>query len=70
MIDINIPFTAELDKIPSEDGTVEHLVPDVAGFLHSIDTFKEPPHPVMLAQSLETEGLLHEHSLIRQEYAV
>ncbi len=47
--DINIPFIAELDEILSEDATIECFVLDAASLFHAIDTFKKPPHPIVLA---------------------
>ena len=61
------PFTAEMHKVLSEDGTVESLILDMAGLLYAVDAFKEPLHPVMFAQSLKTGWLFYEHGFVRWE---
>jgi hypothetical protein len=65
--DIHTPFAAKTDKVPSKDGAVESLIPDMAGLLHAVDAFEEPPHPVMFARGLKTGWLFYEHGFVRWE---
>ena len=64
---IHTPLAAEAHKVPSQDGTVKSLIPDMAGLFYAVDAVEEPPHPVMFAWSLETGGLFHEHGFIGWE---
>ncbi len=67
---VDIPFTTKVNKIPPQDGTVERLVPHLAGLLYPVDTLQEPPNPILLTRVCETRRLFHKHCLIRGKNAM